>query len=51
MSCKDSSRWEWAVEGAEKPIVFKLLINDQLWSEGENYEILPGEEKVLRPMF
>lgn len=51
MTCRDSSHWEWTAAGAKEPVTFKILINDQLWSQGENLEVGPGETKVVHPEF
>jgi hypothetical protein len=51
MTCKNSSHWEWTTDSTKKTLVFKILINDQVWSQGENFEVQPGEEKVLQPEF
>lgn len=33
------------------PIEFKVLINDERWSEGENFILKPGETLKIHPKF
>ena len=42
--------WYWECK-TEKPIEFKLLINDETWSEGENFVLNPGKTKKIEPSF
>lgn len=42
--------WYWDCK-AEKPIEFKLLINDETWSEGDNFVLNPGKTKKIKPLF
>lgn len=51
MECQGADQWHWSVNGASRPFAFKLLINDQLWSHGENEAARPGEKIVVQPAF
>lgn len=51
MECVEADRWEWSSEKVAKIFACKLVLNDELWSQGENIEVLPGEVKVTRPEF
>lgn len=42
--------WHWECK-AETPIEFKLLINDEIWSEGDNFVLNPGKTKKIKPSF
>ena len=44
------AHWYWECK-TEKPIEFKLLINDETWSEGDNFILKPGKTKKLQPSF
>ena len=44
------SHWYWECK-AEKAIEFKLLINDETWSEGDNFVLNPGKTKKIKPSF
>lgn len=46
-----ADKWSIALPGATKPVVFKLLINDEVWSGGEDYVLAPGGTAELTPTF
>jgi hypothetical protein len=46
-----ADKWSITVREATKPIVFKLLINDEVWSGGEDYVLAPGGTAELTPTF
>ena len=42
----------WYLElNITKPIEFKVLINDEQWSNGENYTLNPGDNLSIEPSF
>lgn len=43
--------YRYAVEPADEPIRFKLLINDELWSTGDDFEAEPGQIVRVAPKF
>lgn len=45
------SKWEIVLTGIEKPFAFKLLVNDEGWSTGENYLASPGDTVTVTPSF
>jgi hypothetical protein len=48
--CVDSHTWRWT--GMVKaPIKFKVLINDKIWSAGNDLVIAPGQKVELAPQF
>jgi hypothetical protein len=46
-----ASEWTISLPRATRPIVFKFLINDEVWSTGEDYQADPGALVVLQPGF
>jgi hypothetical protein len=46
-----SSEWTISLPRATRPIIFKFLINDEVWSTGEDYKADPGALVVLQPGF
>jgi hypothetical protein len=51
MACVADDRWTLTLGESVRPIVFKFLINDQTWSSGEDYTVVPGSTVTLRPTF
>jgi hypothetical protein len=45
------SEWTIALPRAARPILFKFLVNDELWSLGVDYSADPGSFAVLTPEF
>lgn len=43
--------WVVELEGAETPVVFKCLINDTLWAQGEDCLAPPGATVTVEPRF
>ena len=48
--CVDAKTWRWSGL-AKDPITFKLLINDQIWSAGNDLMIAPGQKIEVAPEF
>lgn len=51
MVCADGSTWVWSGHAGSEPVKFKVLINDQLWCRGEDFEVTPGAEIEIAPAF
>ena len=51
MTCVGNDRWEWSSDGLSSPITCKVVLNDTIWSEGDDLSLAPGETKVIRPAF
>ncbi len=51
MACLGSSEWQWTCNDAVRPIPFKVLINDHIWSVGDDYIAVPGEITLIEPAF
>jgi hypothetical protein len=49
--CVEGTTWIWSTRRAKEQLRFKLLVNDQLWSRGENLEVAPGTEVQVVPAF
>ena len=43
--------WSWSAEAAGQEITFKVLINDQHWSGGDNLKVAPGDTASFTPAF
>jgi hypothetical protein len=46
----DGKVWKWIGESKEQ-LKFKLLINDQIWSQGEDLVATPGQKVEISPAF
>ncbi len=51
MECTGDDRWTYTVAESIRPVVFKFLINDMTWSNGEDYTAKPGSTAVCTPLF
>lgn len=47
----DSSTWEWSSDSVKGTLEFKLLLNDLVWSAGENFSVEAGETVTIDPEF
>jgi len=44
--------YEWALSSSKKgKVIFKFLINDELWAEGENITLQTGSKSISSPTF
>ncbi len=48
---RSSDHWTISLPASEAPLRFKFLINDVIWSVGEDYSAVPGAEVILTPQF
>lgn len=51
LDCVDDDKWTITLPGANRPVIFKFLVNDLTWSAGSDYVIEPGATVVLTPTF
>jgi hypothetical protein len=51
LRCVEPTTWVWSTEGATGDLVFKLLLNDQAWSQGDNYTAPRGQRTQVSPAF
>jgi hypothetical protein len=49
--CADASTWTWSTRRASTSIVFKLLLNDQIWAAGTDTIVQPGRCLEVVPTF
>lgn len=50
LTCVDGKTWKWTGETSEQ-LKFKLLLNDQVWSQGEDIVAIPGQKLEICPAF
>jgi hypothetical protein len=50
LACVDSRTWRWSGE-AKDSVTFKLLINDKIWSAGNDLTVNPGQKIEIAPAF
>ena len=51
MECTGDAQWTLKLGESARPVVFKFLLNDEVWSTGEDYTAKPGASAVLTPAF
>ena len=51
LSCVDGSAWVWSTKKAKGKVVFKLLLNDQVWAKGEDVVVEAGRKIEIVPVF
>jgi len=51
MGCAASDEWVWSSDSVTAPIEFKVLINDEIWADGANGVVEPGDRIVIEPEF
>jgi hypothetical protein len=49
--CADSSTWVWSTRRAGTSVVFRLLLNDQIWAAGTDAVVQPGQHLEIVPTF
>jgi hypothetical protein len=50
LACVDSKTWRLQVPATDK-LTFKLLLNDAVWSQGEDLTAAPGSRVQVTPKF
>jgi len=51
LNCVSDTEWSLNLSGATNPVVFKFLLNDALWSVGEDFNLAPGKVGAFAPEF
>ncbi len=51
LQCASASTWIWFSERTKGPITFKLLLNDQVWANGEDLVVAAGQRIETVPQF
>jgi len=49
MDCVRDDEWTWTTNSAKGSLVFKFLINDELWSSGDDLSIEAGGHFIGEP--
>lgn len=50
-ACAASDLWTISLKDAAQPVRFKVLVNDEVWCAGSDYEVRPGQKVTLTPSF
>jgi hypothetical protein len=50
LSCVDGKTWRWSAP-VTSPIKCKVLLNDQVWSSGQDVTVTPGQQIEVAPAF
>jgi hypothetical protein len=50
LACVDGGTWRWS-QTAASPITFKVLLNDKVWSAGNDLVVAPGQKVEVSPRF
>ena len=51
LNCVDATTWVWSTRHAKEKVVFKLLLNDQVWAKGEDVVVAAGRKIEGVPFF
>lgn len=51
MDCTGDDRWTLAIGESARPVVFKFLLNDEVWSTGEDFTAKSGAISAFVPVF
>lgn len=51
MDCKEGNEWIWSTTSATNGLEFKFLVNDEIWSQGDNLTVEPGGTSISAPSF
>lgn len=51
LTCVEAAKWVWSGPKTKDKTVFKLLLNDQIWAQGEDVIIEPGRRVEVLPQF
>ncbi|MBE0543277.1 MAG: hypothetical protein IH623_18180 [Verrucomicrobia bacterium] len=50
LKCLDGQTWQWSGK-VEDNVKFKLLLNDCVWSQGDDFVAAPGQRLQVTPAF
>lgn len=51
LQCVGGTHWVYTTKQATGKLVFKLLLNDQVWSQGEDLTVAAGQKAEVVPVF
>lgn len=46
-----ADEWIWVKDAVAAPFSVKAVLNDEVWADGPNVTVAPGEKKVIVPVF
>ncbi len=46
-----ADEWKWETPEADSGIVFKFLVNDEIWSNGDDQTVAAGSTSISTPSF
>ena len=47
----EKNKWTWKAAKCDKNFEYKLLINDEIWSAGDNFLAVAHEKNEVKPQF
>jgi len=50
LDCVASDQWTWSTGAASRPFAYKVLINDERWSAGDDFVAEVGVENTISPV-
>ncbi len=50
LDCVASDQWTWSTAAASRPFAYKVLINDERWSAGDDFVAEIGVENTISPV-
>ena len=51
LDCVSNDTCSIVLPSVDKPLAFKLVLNDELWSAGDDYSAAPGDTVTVTPSF
>jgi hypothetical protein len=51
MECASSEMWTWSTTAASRPFAYKVLVNDEVWSVGDDFIASVGVGNTIWPPF
>jgi hypothetical protein len=51
LTCLESATWVWSGGNGSDGSIFKLLLNDEIWCQGENLIVRAREQVEIEPRF
>ncbi len=51
LTCVGRSAWVWSTKQAKDKVVFKLILNDQVWAQGQDVIVEAGKKIEVVPVF
>jgi hypothetical protein len=51
LTCVAAANWVWTTEVSQQQVTFKLLLNDDVWSQGDNWVVQGGQSIAVVPSF